>query len=375
MRSERRAPADYYEWREFEARLAGRTIRFMAKPGLPDWERADPAAVLLSESIEIGHGERLLELNAGAGIVAVAAALRGARVTTLTDSAIAAEATRRTLAINGVSACDRLPWYDVAVVTLPKSRQSARRAIVDACRALRPGGRIYLGGPNRGGVKRAIEDLREMFGSAEVVAYGKGHRVAAAVRPERLVLHADDGFSETELDVRDARWRVVSAPGVFARDRLDDGTRRLVGTMTVRAGESLLDLGCGCGIVGLVAARLGARVTLVDVSAAAVEATRRTLALNAVVDADVLWCDCASAVMDRRFDVVATNPPFHQGVGTDDAVARQFVHDSARVLRPGGRLYLVANRFLRYERDMSGLFSHVRVAWEDGRFRVLEAVK
>ncbi|HEY4688981.1 MAG TPA: methyltransferase [Anaerolineae bacterium] len=367
--------AGYYEWREFEARAGDQVIRYAAKPGLADWDRVDHGACLLAESIEVGQGDRLIHFHAGAGIAVASAALRGAQATARDDNIVAVEAARRTLALNGVASSMPAPVYDVAAVTLPKARDVVRRALADAARTLKPGGRIYLVGANRSGIKSAIDDLHSIFGAAEVVAYGKGHRVAVAVRPDRVAENDGDGFAETQVDVRGSRWRVVSGPGVFARDRLDEGTRRLIEAMTFRAGESLLDLGCGCGIVGLVAAQMGSRVTYVDANAAAIEATRRTLTANGIRDADVIWSDCASAVADRHFDVVATNPPFHQGGGTDYLVARQFVRDADRVLRPGGRLFLVANRFLRYEREMSGLFSDARVIFEDGRFRVFEAVK
>jgi len=375
-RSEAESKGGYYTWREFEARIGDRLIHCASKPGLPDWDQPDHAARLLAETIEVGPGDRLIDLTCGRGTLAAFAALRGAEVTTLDDSIVAVEATRRTLALNGVVAStDRASGYDIAVITIPKSREAVRRLIHDAARLLKPGGRIYLAGAKRAGVKSAIDDLAKVFGSASVIAYGKGHRVATAIRPDILQVKEDDGFAQVDVEARGEHWRIITAPGVFARGRLDEGTQRLIEALEFRAGESLLDLGCGCGIVGSVGARMGNRVTCVDVSAAAIEATQRTLSVNGIRDVEVIWSDCASAVSDRRFDVVATNPPFHQGVGADYEVARQFVRDAARVLRPGGRLALVANRFLRYEREMAGLFADVRVIFEDGRYRVLEAVR
>jgi 16S rRNA (guanine1207-N2)-methyltransferase len=78
--------------------------------------------------------------------------------------------------------------------------------------------------------------------------------------------------------------------------------------------------------------------------------------------------------LDRRFDVVITNPPFHQGVGVDYEVACQFVRDATRVLRPGGRLFLVANRFLRYGDLIREVFGNVDTAHADHRYHVLTAV-
>ena len=47
------------------------------------------------------------------------------------------------------------------------------------------------------------------------------------------------------------------------------------------------------------------------------------------------------------------------------------MRDAAHVLNQDGKLYRVANRFIRYERMMSELFSRVTTAYEDNRFHVL----
>jgi 16S rRNA (guanine1207-N2)-methyltransferase len=132
-------------------------------------------------------------------------------------------------------------------------------------------------------------------------------------------------------------------------------------------------LGCGSGVVGLVAAKraIRGRVYLADSSAIAVEAARRTLALNGVSNAEVHLSDGAAALRDVRFDLVATNPPFHQGRSTDYNVAHQFIRDAAAVLKRRGRLYVVTNRFIRYEQPMKEQFYEVDVAYEDNLYRVL----
>jgi 16S rRNA (guanine1207-N2)-methyltransferase len=168
----------------------------------------------------------------------------------------------------------------------------------------------------------------------------------------------------------------VSKPGVFAWDRLDDGTAALVGAMEIGARDRVLDLGCGTGLAGLAAARSATdgQVVLVDADVRAVESACRTLEANGIANAGVLLSDCGTAVLDCRFDVAITNPPFHQGVGVDFEVACQFVRDAARVLRRGGRLTLVANRFLRYGDLIRETFGNVATAHADNRYHVLTAV-
>jgi 16S rRNA (guanine1207-N2)-methyltransferase len=181
---------------------------------------------------------------------------------------------------------------------------------------------------------------------------------------------------------------LVSKPGVFAWNRLDDGAAALVGAMEIDVRDHVLDLGCGTGLAGLAAARRaqGGRVVLLDADLRAVESARRTLEANGVANAEVLLSDCGSAVLApngfglppqrsaRHFDVVVTNPPFHQGVEVDYEVACQFVRAGARVLRPDGRFFLVANRFLPYGDLIHETFGNVATACSDNRYHVLTAV-
>jgi 16S rRNA (guanine1207-N2)-methyltransferase len=83
----------------------------------------------------------------------------------------------------------------------------------------------------------------------------------------------------------------------------------------------------------------------------------------------------AAAVAGERFDVVVTNPPFHVGKATDLNVPLQFIEESWEVLAPGGRLFLVANRTLPYERVVRHRFGNITTAHDGPRFKVLTATK
>ena len=76
------------------------------------------------------------------------------------------------------------------------------------------------------------------------------------------------------------------------------------------AGRSFLEVGCGSGLVAIVAARAGATVTALDINPAAVGTTIENAAANNV-NIEVRQSDLfASIEADRRFDVVAVNPPY-----------------------------------------------------------------
>jgi 16S rRNA (guanine1207-N2)-methyltransferase len=370
--------ADYYTFRKFVIAACDHSVTVVGKPGVWSWDRLDPGTAALLEMVEIKLDDAVLDLGCGTGVIGAVAAVQvpQGRVT-LADCNVAAVAcAEQTLAANGIAnagvclsdgAIGLSPAsFDLVLSHLPRGRAVQEELIRGAVWVLRPGGRLCFVAHKRSGVKGAVAYARDLFGQCGVVRQKKGYHVALAVKTTltpALPLPGEGGYVTRTIALDDIETALVSKPGVFAWDRLDDGTKALIGAMEIGAGDHVLDLGCGTGLAGLVT----------DADTRAVESTRRTLAANKVAG-EVLLSDCALAVLDRGFDVVVTNPPFHQGVGVNYEVACQFVRDAARVLRPGGRLFLVANRFLRYNDLIEVTFGNVETAYDDNRYHVLTAV-
>jgi len=375
----------YHTFSQMPILLRGEPATLVSKPGVWGWDELNPGTAALIDVMEIRPSDAVLDLGCGAGLIGLAAArLATEGHVMLVDVNVAAvECARRTLAANRIANAEvqladgtaAVEEYDVVLSHLPRGREVVEKLIQDAARALRLSGYFYFVAHKRAGVKSALAYAGQVFGPISVLRQKKGYHVARATKIhdtrhlERRTQHA-----ARSITLAGAPTTLVSQPGVFAWDRLDDGTAVLLRAMEVRPGEAVLDLGCGTGLLALAAARRGAHVTAVDADLRAVESARRTLAANAA-PGEVLISDCAAAVQERRFDVVLCNPPFHQGVGVEYDVAHQMVRDAATVLRPGGRLYLVSNAFIRYERELAGQLTHITEVLNDRRYRVLRAIR
>jgi 16S rRNA (guanine1207-N2)-methyltransferase len=67
------------------------------------------------------------------------------------------------------------------------------------------------------------------------------------------------------------------------------------------------------------------------------------------------------------------NPPFHQKREAEPDIGQRMIRTAGAALKPGGRLLMVANRQLPYEKTLSEVFSsHSEIA-RDGMFKVLDA--
>src|SRR5438067_8190668 len=105
--------------------------------------------------------------------------------------------------------------------------------------------------------------------------------------------------------VRGFDLRIETQPGVFAHRGLDAGTRLLIETMRVSPTAHVLDLGCGYGAVGIVAAKLAERggAVLVDSDIRATRLAEKNLALNGITNAEVILGDGVRDLPHRsRFD-------------------------------------------------------------------------
>lgn len=121
--------------------------------------------------------------------------------------------------------------------------------------------------------------------------------------------------------------------------------------------DSVLDLGTGCGIQSLHAARHADRVVATDISARALERAGLTLALNDVTTVELRLGDLFEPVAGERFDRIVSNPPFvitprvegvpvyeyRDGGRVGDAIVEQVVRGAADHLAPGGTAHLLGN--------------------------------
>jgi 16S rRNA (guanine1207-N2)-methyltransferase len=390
----RNKPGSYYQSDTFTATLRGQTLRIVSKPGLPNWGRVTPATVLLAEMVEAAPDAQVLQLGCGHGALGAALARQvpGGHVTLMDIDYIALTMAEQTLEANGVANAQVQPAisvlpngaeaFDTVAMELPKGRKLARRWLVEAQAALRPGGALYLAGANEQGIQPAVQDAAALFGEAAVLRYKKGNRVARAAKAAPVASQpewageagiAPGTWREFEVGVRGHTFRLRSLPGVFAfDDDLDEGTRLLLDRLDVAPGGSVLDVGCGYGIIGLLAARLGAgHVDMVDVNLLAIASARENIAGNAVSNAEAFLSDAFSAVGNKRYDLIASNPPFHAGKSVDYAVAHAFIEHARSALKPGGRLLLVANKFIRYDHLMRTTFNTVECLIETNKYHVL----
>lgn len=335
------------------------------KPGARGFR--DPVYDLLQKTVK-PFGERALDLNPGVGWASLP--LEGEMSVQRLETSRAAYLC---LQASGLRARLALPWeaeeegYDLVVLALPAGRGTAyvEASLVAAARALRPGGRLYLGGDKNKGFERYFKEARDLLGYGEVLRREGPFRVALLEKekPSPPLPPLWRGF---QAQILGETFAFRHLPGVFSAGKVDKASLLLLEALVGEVGREgvrrrrVLDLGAGYGALSLPLARLGGEVVGVEDDLASVLSLRRSLEENGL-RAQALHSDVDEALTEgEEFDIIVTNPPFHVGGAVILDVAQAFVEAAAARLKPGGAFFLVANPFLKYEALLEARFGNAK---------------
>ena len=174
------------------------------------------------------------------------------------------------------------------------------------------------------------------------------------------------GYERIEAEILGQRVVLETRQGLFSPERVDRGTLAMLQHVHIAPGMRIMDLGCGCGVVGIVAAKIAGEenVFLSDVDPAAVEIARRNAERNGVGGVHLYVSDGFRDVDASAFDLILSNPPYQ----TDFSVAKGFIEKGFNRLKIGGRLYMVTKRREWYRNKMVSVFGGVEIRETDGYY-------
>ncbi len=182
--------------------------------------------------------------------------------------------------------------------------------------------------------------------------------------------------AEFQVSVRGHAFRFRTDAGVFSRGEVDRGTELLLAAFEAGSCELIMDLGCGYGVIGIVAARLsdGGHVILTDVNERAIRLARENLAANRIANAEVRLGNLYEPVAEMAFDHILSNPPIRAGRDVVDRI----ISDAPSHLLDGGSLWLVARTRQgadSIQRRMTAAFGTATVMRRGSGFKVLRSAK
>jgi 16S rRNA (guanine1207-N2)-methyltransferase len=269
--------------------------------------------------------------------------------------------------------------HSLVLVLPPRQRQEARALLAHAVDHCAPGGTVVACMANDEGARSGESDLKSLAGLAGNLS--KNHCRVYWSTVNAATCDADLLSTWRTLDaprqILDGRF--ISRPGVFAWERIDPASALLAAHLPATLAGRAADLGCGFGYLATELLQRCPGINALDLYEAegrALDLARQNLApYSDRVSLDFQWHDVTCGV-PGRYDVIVSNPPFHaEGAGDRPDIGRAFIAAAAEALRPGGRLWMVANRHLPYESVLDARFGTVRTVTQVGGFKIIEAVK
>jgi len=154
-------------------------------------------------------------------------------------------------------------------------------------------------------------------------------------------------------------YALTSLLGVFSHRRPDAGGLALaeIAARELRPSLRVLDMGCGCGLVGILLAKSqpNVRVTFVDSHARAMAATHRNLTALGIEKAQLVLSD--EGLAKSGFHLVVGNPPYY----SDFRIAELFMNTALATLRPGGTCLMVAKAARALEERQAEIFGNAEI--------------
>lgn len=204
--------------------------------------------------------------------------------------------------------------------------------------------------------------------------------------PQYFEANPDTPSNRKTVDYRinGINFSFVTDTAVFSKTSVDKGTDLLLESAIAdikKRGpgrdESLLDLGCGWGVVGIVMKTVFTLfdVTCVDVNSRAVGLAKENAKLNLRAPDTIMVSDVLAAVPeDKMFDTVITNPPVRAGKKT----VFEFYDQSYAHMKEGGAIYVVLQRKQGADstkKRLTELFGNCETIDIKGGYHVMKSVK
>nr|VFK02733.1 MAG: release factor glutamine methyltransferase [Candidatus Kentron sp. LFY] len=202
---------------------------------------------------------------------------------------------------------------------------------------------------------------------------------------QQLVAEAKSRPGE-DVEISGLTFRIP--PSVFHAKIFDTNVDEVAALLPMKSGSSFMDIGCGCGVFAILAAKAGCSpVWASDINAEAVKATALNASRNDV-DVTAVESDLFDDIPDNlKFDVIWFHHPYGQPEGyeslddpffvnlidKDYRLLERYLRDAQKFLTPGtGRIYVVhgkeiGNRELMLQRVTEAKLNyHIVGTVEDG---------
>ena len=140
-----------------------------------------------------------------------------------------------------------------------------------------------------------------------------------------------------ECTILGNKLTIISGTGLFSKEKIDKGSLLLINNVKIKDNNTVLDFGCGYGVIGISIAKRYKlkKIVFSDINKRAVALTEKNCKKNNIISYEVIQSDVFENIKEK-YDTILLNPP--QTVGKDLCI--RMIEESFDHLNPEGNLQI-----------------------------------
>lgn len=267
------------------------------------------------------------------------------------------------------STSESLPQGNVNTLFYLPPRYTANSVIfnqiVDLKKTMRTNGQFHMVTTKSTGGLQFYKMVVEIFGeeNCSMEVGSGGLRLVSAIKKDDSVPQPKSTVHKVSFEILGQKLELETHTSTFSQSELDTGAKALLlaTEKDIKKAKYILDLGCGWGPIGLVAALVNpkAEVTMLDVNPRAIKATKANRDKLVLSERVKVFQNNTPSKSPHQFDLVLTNPPFHN---TDESLSKLF-SDTKAMMTPNGVLFASIEKtyIKKFEKILASVFGKFEV--------------
>ena len=267
--------------------------------------------------------------------------------------------------------------YDFVLIKIPKSLALLEEQLIRIKPLISSTTKIMATGMAKSIHTSTLKLFEKYIGTTKTSLAKKKARLIFCTTDENIQI-VESPYPQKYI-LENTNFTIINHANVFSRESLDIGTRFFLQHIPQSDKyKTIVDLGCGNGVVGLIASEKNpqAEILFLDASYMAVESAKQTFESASVNKVKALFKvnDCLTGLEENSIDLILNNPPFHQDNAVGDEVAWKMFQQSKQVLKKNGELFVIGNRHLGYHIKLKKIFDNCEVIANNKKFVILKAI-
>jgi len=257
---------------------------------------------------------------------------------------------------------------DVSVVNIPKSKKEGYGKIAEAIKLTKQF--VIVNGGKLEGIDSYLKKFSKLVDIESVII--KDHGKVFCFDPKKINNEVVYEWEKNSKILKNEAG-FFSVEGAFSPRLIDTGSKALASYFSDKLFGRVADLGAGWGWLSFEALKQNIdQLDLYEGYYASLQCAK----LNIRDDrANYFWIDVMKIDKKSYYNAVIMNPPFHNGNDSNPNLGIDFIRKAEEILSIGGKLFMVANRKLPYEKEVNKLFEEVQVHQSYSGFKIISAKK